>query len=140
MTEAADPLGALRAILLADADVNAITGGRVRCLALHQDDVAAMPLTAVVLKPAGGPGAAGYQQFGKRRVDVTCYGATLDDSWDVYLTVQPVLHQLEQVVSQAVLLHSVTEESAGASGIDPFTQWPTTYSTWLVLAADVAAA
>jgi hypothetical protein len=93
-----------------------------------------------VLKPAGGPGARGYQLFGKKRIDVTCYGTTLDESWEIYLAVQPRLHQLKRVVLQNVLLHEATEESAGSSGIDPFTQWPTTYSSWLLLAADIPAA
>lgn len=140
MSEAADPLGALRAYLLADTGLDTAVDGRVRCLRLHDDDVAAMSVAAIVLKPAGGPGAKGYQQFGKRRVDVTCYGSTLDESWDIYLTVQPLLQQLRRAVYQGVLLHNATEESAGSSGIDPFTQWPTTYSSWILLAADVPAA
>jgi hypothetical protein len=93
-----------------------------------------------VLKPAGGPGARGYQQFGKKRIDVTCYGTTLDESYDIYLAVQPVLQQLKRAVVQNVLLHEATEESAGSTGVDPFTQWPTTYSSWLLLSSDTAAA
>lgn len=143
MSEAADPLGALRSYLLTDAGLSDAVDGRVRCLALHADDTknADGPgIAAIVLKPAGGPGARGYQQFGKKRIDVTCYGTNLDESWDIYLTVKPLLHHLRRVVSQGVLLHSAREESAGASGIDPFSQWPTTYSSWILQAADVPAA
>lgn len=140
MTPAPDALEALRALLLADSDVTALVVDRVRCLALHADDAPSMPRAAVVLKPAGGPKNAGYMQHGKKRVDVTCYGTTLDESWDLYLAVEPVLASVERVVSQGVLLHSATETSKGASGIDPLKQWPTTYSTWLVLHAETAAA
>lgn len=140
MSAAADPLGALRALLLADPTVAGLVGQRVRCLALHDDDEKAMPYQLVLLKPAGGPGAKGFKQFGTRRIDVTCYGATIDESYDLYLAVQPVLHQMSRVKLQNVLLHSASEESAGSSGIHPVTQWPTTYSSWLVTAADIAAA
>lgn len=140
---AADPLEALRSILLADATVTGLVGDRVRCLSLHADDEKALTAqtscAAIRLKPAGGPGARGYQQFGKRRVDITCYGASVDESYDVYLAVQPILHQLERVTVGTVLIHSATEESSAAVGVNPLTQWPETYSSWLVLAADVAA-
>lgn len=139
---AADPLGALRAFLLADAGVVALVADRVRCLALRDSDEEAMPAAAIVLKPAGGPGSpgGGYQQFGKTRVDVTCYGRTLDESYDLYLTVMPLLKQLQRVKAQNVLLHSAELESKGSTALHPVTQWPTTYSSWLVTAAEIAAA
>lgn len=140
---AADQLEALRTILLADPTVSGIAGTRVRCLALHPDDEKALTAqtacAAIRLKPAGGPGARGYQQFGKRRVDITCYGSSIDESYDLYLAVQPLLHQIARVKIAGVLLHSAREESAAVSGINPLTQWPETYSSWLVLASDIAA-
>jgi hypothetical protein len=138
MSAAADPLGALRTILLADADVAAASGGNVYCIEIRREDVKAMPRAAVLLKPAGGPGARGYQQFGKLRVTVACYGETGDESWTLWLTVKPVLQQLARVTSQHALIHSATMEADGAFGIDPTTQWPTTFSSWLVLASDIA--
>jgi hypothetical protein len=139
VTEAADPLGALRDYLLNDPSIVAAVADRVYCLSIRDDEVKQMPQAAIVLKPAGGPGARGYQQFGKKRIDVTCHGSTLDESWDVYLTMLPVLQQLTRIVSQSVLLHSATIESAGAAGINPLTNWPTTYSSWLVQSSDIAA-
>jgi hypothetical protein len=141
LTAAADPLEALRDYLLSDTDVATAVANRVRCLQLLDVDIDVMPYAVVLLTPAGGPGAHGYQQFGKKRIDVTCFGATKDESWDVYLKVKPVLHELRRYLSDdGVLIHTAEEEAAGAAGIDPFTQWPTTYSSWLVTASEVAAA
>lgn len=141
MTAAADPLGALRTFLLANADVNTATGGRVRCLSLLAADVTAMPRACVLLKPAGGPGepGGGYQQYGKTRIDVICYGATEDESWDVYLAAAAALKALQRVKAANVLLHSADVSSKGATALDPVKQWPVTYSSWLVLASEIAA-
>jgi hypothetical protein len=138
MSAAADPLGALRSILLADADVAAASGGHVYCIEIRrrrrQGDAARRSAAEACRRSR----ARGYQQFGKQRVTVACYGETGDESWTLWLTVKPVLQQLARVTSEHALIHSATMEADGAFGIDPTTQWPTTFSSWLVLASDIA--
>lgn len=136
---AADPIGALRTLLLATGSITAVIGQRVRALELHVDDAATMPQATIVLKPAGGPGGEAYQDYGRTRVDVICYGATLDESLDVYLAVYPVLKSIQRAKVAGVLLHSASVSSKGATARDPLKEWPVTYSSWLVLAAEIAA-
>ena len=138
MTAAADPFGALRTILLADSDVDTACGGRVFCFAVPKAEVKAMPRAAVLLKPAAGPRARSYQELTRQRVTVDCIGDTLDVAWDLWLTVKPVLNQVERVTAANALIHSATMEAEGVNGVDPFTQWPTTFSSWIVLASDIA--
>lgn len=136
---AADPIAALRTLLLATGSVTALVTDRVRALRLHADDAKTMPVSLVLLKPAGGPGGEAYQEYGKTRVDVICYGATEDDAYDLYLTVYPVLKAIQRTKVANVLLHECSVSSKGSTAIDPLKQWPVTYSSWLVLAAEIAA-
>lgn len=138
---AVDVIRPLRSLLLADDAVAAIAttavfGGEL--------PAAFSPLDApaVVLKPAGGPGSpgGGYQQYGKTRVDVITFGPTLDDSWLLYLAAYDVLKAIERDVVGGVLLHSAQVSSKGSTARDPVKQWPVTYSSWQVMAAEVAAA
>lgn len=139
MTAAADPTSALRTLLLANGTVVALVGARVRALELHADDAKTMPQACIVLKPAGGPGGEAYQDYGRSRIDVICYGATLDESLDVYLAVYPALKSIQRAKVAGVLLHSAEVSSKSSTARDPVKEWPVTYSSWLVLAAEIAA-
>lgn len=135
-----DPITPLRTLLLADSAVAARVGTRVYGGEL-EDDATAMPRANVVLKPAGGPGFPGDgNDFGKIRIDVVCYAATLHEAWLLYLDVEAVLNGISRRKSDGVLLHSASVSSKGTTARDPEKQWPTTYSSWLVLASRVAAA
>jgi len=83
--------------------------------------------------------AAGFSEYGNTRLDVICYGATLNQSWAVYLAAYTALKQLRTAVVSTVLIHSVTPSSKGATARDPVTQWATTLSSWLVLSPEIAA-
>lgn len=141
MTPAADPIAALRTILLADPDLDTAVNGQVYGGEIPEAESKSMPVAAVVLRPAGGPSTpgGGYQQFGKQRVDVVCYGHTLSESYAIDRLVYPILNAIQRQVADSVLVHSATCEAKAATARDPLKQWPTTYSSWLVLAAEVAA-
>lgn len=137
-----DPIGAVRTLLLADAAVIALVGGRVFGGELPPDESKHVTeRCSIVLTPAGG-GLLGraYQDYGDTRVDVTCYGPDLNETWNVYLAAKTVLRQLQRKKVGNVLLHSATESSRGSLACDPVKQWPTCYSSWQVLAAFIAAA
>lgn len=135
----ADPLKAIRSVVLADEAVAALVSTRVYGMEIGQPAVLdAMPQAAIVITPAGGPShpGGGFQKYGKSRFDVFCYGATLGESYAVYLAVYDALKQMRTQISEDVLLHSAESSSKGVSAKDPVTQWPTTLSSWLVLAAE----
>lgn len=136
----ADPIAALHTVLLADPTVAGLVVDRVYGLELHPDVTDSMPRAAIVLSPAGGGLLGrGSQQFGDIRVDVTCYGETLYESWLVYLAAYDVLKAIERRKVNGVLLHWARPSSRGDNARDPEKQWPTCYSSWQVLAAEIAA-
>jgi hypothetical protein len=142
VSAAVDPVAAIRALLLADADTHALVGDQGVVDEIDEAIAPSMPKAIIVLKPSGGPGSpgGGYQQYGASRIDLICYGATLYESYHVYLAVYGMLKHLHRVVSQGVLIHSATPQSKGSTARDPLNQWPVTYSSWVVLAAETAAA
>lgn len=136
-----DPIAAVRTVLLADTAVAALVSTRIYGGELPSG---VNPLNVggcIVLNAAGGPEnpGGGYQQYGNTRLDVFCYGSTLNQSWAVYLAAYTVLKQMRRQVSEGVLLHSASVSSKGATTRDPLTQWPVTLSTFMVLAAEIAA-
>lgn len=136
-----DVIAALRTVLLANPAVTALVVDRVGGDDVPAGQVKNMPQSCVLLNPSGGPGGdEGYNEFGWQRVDVFCHGATLTESWQVYLAVYTALKQMRRQVAANVLLHSAEPVSKGARGTDPVTEWPTTLSSWQILASEVVAA
>lgn len=135
-----DPVAAVRALLLADAAVAARVGTRITG-EIVEAEAPNMPRQNIVLKPAGGPSepGGGYQDYGKVRLDVICYGSTLNESWLLYLDTYAVLRAIRRVKSQSVLVHSAEVSSKGSTARDPVKQWPVTYSSWFVLASEITA-
>jgi len=133
--------GAVRTLLLKNQAVAALVGESIFG-EIDEDQAKLMPATCIVLKPAGGPRSpgGGYQQFGKTRLDVDCYGSTLNESYLVYLAIYDALKGLTRQVVNGVLLHNAEVESKGSTARDPFKQWPVTFSSWLIAAAEIPAA
>jgi hypothetical protein len=96
--------------LLADAAVTRPRRRRVFGGELPPDEIKARRRRRclVVLTPAGGGLLGGYQDFGKTRVDVTCYGTTSTSRTNVYLAVQSPSFAVAAVKVGNVLLHSAT--------------------------------
>jgi hypothetical protein len=137
-----DPVEAVRFVLRADAALAKRVATRIMGGELPEADTKNMPRACIVLKPAGGPGGpgGGYQDYGKTRIDVICYGESIHESWLVYLAAYDVLKAIRRVKSAGVLVHSAEVSSKGSTARDPVKQWPVTYSSWLVLHSEVAAA
>ena len=136
-----DPLNAVYKMLRADTALTARVATRVFNKELPASEGTSMPRACVVISPSGG-GALGraYQQFGDVRVDVFCYGATLNEAWLVYLDVKAVMKNVRADVWATVLIHWARESSGGALARDPSTQWPVCLSSYQVLVAEIAAA
>lgn len=129
-----DPIAEIVALLKDDPDVSAIAGARVFGGGLSTSARGQMPQAAVVVTPAGGPGRRGYNRYRVTRVDTTCYGATLKQSAQLHNVVREVLELLRRNGS----LFWAKPASDGANALDPVTQWPTCYASYLVMSADEA--
>lgn len=129
-----DPVGELVALLKADAAVTALAGTRVFSGGIPANGRGEMPQATVVLTPAGGPGRRGYNRYRRTRVDTTCYGATLKQSWQLHLAVRELLEGLHR--NGSIFWAQVTSD--GANALDPAEQWPTCYASYSVLSADEA--
>lgn len=134
-----DVIGAVRTYLIADGGVSAATGGRVFGGELDHDEAALQPRAAVVLRYAGGGALGRAQNFGDRRIDLDCYGATAKEAADVWDACRMALKALTRRKVGNVLLHWAALSADGASGHDPQTGWPLCLGTFQVLAADIAA-
>lgn len=134
----AEPLAAVRALLLADTDVAALVAARVFVGELPKAEIEKMPRATIQLEPAGGMGNAN-QLYGDPRIDVYCWGASPRESWQVYRAVHAALKGLERKVFAETLLHWARESAMGALGRDPEKDWPVTLNSWQVRAAEIAA-
>lgn len=129
---APNPLALIIALLLADNEVAALVGARVRPR-IVDDERKAMPQPYVVVTAAGGPGRRGKQGWRKTRIDTACYGATLLESWDVHAAVRDAL---ENAGRDGALL-SIEMTSDGVNDMHPTLQWPVCYATYAVLSTVV---
>lgn len=124
-----DPIGDIRNLLLADAGVTAITslvyGGE-----LPEEEAANMPQAAVVIAPSGGLGRLKTMLTRTIRVDTTCYGATLHDSWNLHLAVREALETMSRPTGSVKTIEMASE---AANARDSVKQWPTCYASYTVL-------
>jgi len=134
----AEPLAAVRAFLLADADLAAIVGTRVFVGELPESEIEQMPRATVQLEPGGGMGNAN-QLYGDPRIDFYCYGDSPRVAWQVYRALHAALKDLQREVFAETLLHWARESAMGALGRDPEKDWPVTLNSWQVRAAEIAA-
>jgi len=138
-----DLTSALRTYLLNQRALTELTAERVIGGELPQSVIAGMPQACVVLALAGGLGTYGNggQAYGDRRVDVRAYGATLHDAQQVSDVVYEILKfQLVRRVSEGCLIHWARQGSGPQPLRDPERDWPFVWSSWQVLASEVAVA
>lgn len=126
-----DPIEELQALLAADSAVVALAVDRVYGGELDPDVNEQMPVAAVVLAPAGGPGRPGTLGVRRNRIDTICFGATLEQAWQLHIAVREAL----ETMSRTDTLFSVETTSDGALARDATTQWPTCYASYSVLSA-----
>lgn len=131
-------VGALVAALLTDADVLALSGGRVFGGELPETEAASMPRAAVVLTPSGGLPSYGVDYLGRTRLDVRCYGGTQREGFLLDQAVHAYLKHNLRKSSVNTLVHAVSPESGPFLLRDADAKWPLTFRTYIVLAAEVA--
>ena len=127
-----DPVSLIVVLLKADTDVAALVSDHVYGGGLPKG--LEMPQAAVVVSAAGGPGRAGSEGWRRNRIDTTCYGTTLHESWQLHLAVREALETL----APADGLKEAHTISDGANAIDPVELWPCAYASYLVLSTTTA--
>jgi hypothetical protein len=134
-----DVVGALRAFLLADAGVSAITTNVYAGSLPRSVSEGTEAPTAVILRRAGGGSLGQTNRFGDKRIDVDCYGVNEKAASDLFDAVYAALKGMGTTVVNQVLLHWAICVADGTSGHDPQTTWPVCVGTFQVLASEVAA-
>lgn len=129
-----DPIGDIVKLLKADTAVAASAGTRVYAGGIPEKQQAAMPQATVVVKAAGGPGRRGYNRYRQTRIDTICYGADPHESWLLHCAVREVLELLRMTGA----IFWATPSSDGTNAIDPTTQWPTCFASYIVQSATEA--
>lgn len=133
----ADPVAALGAILLADADKPAGLAARVFGGELPADETAAMPRRAIVLRPSGGSSLTGgsYALHDTMRVDLFAYGETPKVAADLCAWAALVFRQVERRVAAATLVHWVIPAGGYSTAREPVAEWPRAFQSFQVFYA-----
>jgi len=140
-----DVIGALVALLKADAGVAAEVGARVFGDELPRDQVGDMPRKGAIVRLSGGVSPiGGYVEATAERIDAISWGATPYEATTVSLAVRGALKRLRRQVvdvdGTGVLLHSAEEAGGRLSIRDQETNWPAVTQAFQVLYALQAAA
>ena len=134
---AADPVGALVALLLADATMIASLGTRVFGGELPQAEARHMPRRALVVRPSGGPSLTGGSnvEHDTLRLDLFAFGATPAEAGQVMHAAALRLKRVQREVWASTLLHWVQSAGGFASGREPDTDWPRVFQSFQTLYA-----
>lgn len=140
-----DMIGALVALLKADAGVAALVGARVFGLELPQAQASDMPRKGVIVRLSGGGASqGGYLELAAERVDAISWGETPFQADRVSRAVRGALkrarRQVIDVDGTGVLFHSAEEAGGRLSVRDQETNWPAMTQAFQVLYALKAAA
>lgn len=132
-----DPIASIRQILLDDDTLAQLTSGTVFVGEIPRSAISSMPKPCVLIRPAGGGAlGTGSLSIGDVRIDATCYGVTLLESWEIHLALADALKHLVSQVSVGTLILWAKESAGGVSGRDVDTDWPTTVSSWQILSGE----
>ena len=136
--EIADEVLGLIEILQADADVSAITSGRIFGMTLPRDEAGRQPRAAITIQPSGGPQTSftsGTLPVQAVRVDIRCYAETIYLAGKIRRTVHRRMRVLYREVSTSgILIHSANPAGGPTVLRDPDGDWPIVVAPWQVFA------
>lgn len=137
-----DRLAALIDYLTEHPDIDALVDGRVYGRTIPREDTNSMPRKCITLSlVAGSPGRFTLLKVSSSRMDVRCYGETDTEAMAVHLAVFEVLKNLERLAHGDTLIHRASPEIGMFPHQDPdIPEWPVVFSSWELLAAEVAIA
>lgn len=142
-----DPIAAVVAFLAADADVAALVGtttirgtvvARVFGEEVPAEEAVNMPRACITVSAGGGFHVRSYVQLQTPRLDVKCYGRTLSETGALHQAAYNALKYLNRRAQGVAFLHNAIQVGGPLSLRDDDTDWPFVWSTWEVLASDLA--
>lgn len=119
-----DFLSALRAFLLAQADVVALVSKSVYVLAMPKEELDLGPHKIVVLLSSGGKLGGVGRTTAEARVDVVCYGETDYDAMQLDMVVAEAIKWMNREYIGGVLLHNASVAGGPFQARDPEIFWP----------------
>lgn len=130
----ADPVGAVVAILLADADVAARVGTRGFGGELPAAETDEMPRDAFVVKASGGVAAngRGFAEFDTQRVDLYAFGQTPAQAASLADLCALKLRRARAQVADGTFVHWVQSAGGFSSGREPVTDWPRAWRSFQI--------
>ena len=128
-------LAAARAVLL-DPDPVVIAGGRIFAVELPEREAAAMPRSAVVIEPSGGPADVGTQRMRTDGIRLLSFGASVTEAEELSEDVHRRLKWFYGGNYANRRVHSFTRSSGRVFYRDPETDWPVFLETWLIRASE----
>ena len=139
--EIPDRISALVVYLREQTPLTELVGNRVYGTELPRPEISGKlgPRGNVIVREAGGAGqiGKGFQNYGDSRIDVLCYGATPAQARQVSRRVHPILDDLHRITREDCLIHWCRQITAPLSLRDPDIDWPYSFSSWQVLAAEI---
>ncbi|WP_225205386.1 hypothetical protein [Novosphingobium huizhouense] len=134
---AADPIGALVALLLADSDIAAIAAARGYGGELPAAQTRLMPRPAFVLRASGGVSltAGSNAEIDAQRVDLFAYGETPNVAGQLADLIALKLRRVERRTVNGTLIHWVKSAGGYSSGREPETDWPRAWRSFQVMFA-----
>lgn len=132
-----DIVGALVAMLKADAGVAALAGTRVFGGELPADETAAMPRAAIVIAPSGGVSLTGasFLEADTQRVDLVAWGATPLSAAALLAAADEAMRGARRASWANVLIYWVNRAGGYAAARDRDGQWPFAFRSYQVFHA-----
>lgn len=133
----ADVIDALVALLKADASVAALAGTRVFGGELPPTETAAMPRSALLVKPTGGASLTGssYARADTQRIDLRGYGATPAEAAAMLQAGANALRTARRKLWAGILVHVINSAGGFSTERDPGTLWPRAIQSFQVFHA-----
>ena len=129
-----NPLAAIRTVLLADAKVAQMTGGRVFVPELPRKEAQEMPRACVVVRGTGGsslgPGARSRVPWTITRLDIQSFGKWPYDANQLHWAVYDVMTSLARTEADDIILHDATCTGGPIDDRDADADWPFTLGVY----------
>ena len=135
-----NPVKGVAKILRDDTDVSTLASTRVYAFELASTEVDNMPRHSVVVTPVAGgplgPGASSYIPFGITRLNIFCYGATAEEAFQLYVSVNSAMKALTRSIAESTVIYGAEFGDGPVSSRDEDEDWPYTLGVYDVSAAE----
>lgn len=137
-------IGALRAYLTAQSQLNTMVGGRIYGHEIPDFESKDMPRKVILINSVGrGNQNTGYLPLDNTLKDIRCYAESPYESARLYDLVKVIMREMTrtEVLPAAglapVVLYNAFVVAGGFTNREPDTNWPVTFGTFNVLVSEV---